>query len=139
MTRKEFFSKVGYGAALVLIPSCIGGLASSCESEGSPSAAPSNVDFTLDVSSGALATNGGYLVTKGLVVARTTSGDFLAVSASCTHEGTTVNYQASSNSFVCPNHGARFNNIGTVTQGPASSNLTKYNTQLTGTTLRIFS
>ena len=139
MTRKEFFSKVGYGAALVLIPSCIGGLASSCESEGSPSAAPSNVDFTLDVSSGALATNGGYLVSHGLVVARTTSGDFLAVSASCTHQGTTVNYLASSNNFVCPSHGARFNNSGTVIQGPASTNLTKYNTQLSGNTLRIFS
>jgi len=139
MTRKEFFAKVGYGAALVLVPSCIGGLASSCEKEGSPTAAPTNVDFTLDVSSGALSNNGGYLFSHGLVVARTTSGDFLAVSASCTHEGTSVNYQSSSNNFVCPNHGARFNNSGTVIQGPASSNLTKYNTQLSGTTLRIFS
>jgi cytochrome b6-f complex iron-sulfur subunit len=53
MTRKDFFSKVGFGAAVVLIPSCIGGLASSCSSDSSPSAAPTNVDFMLDITTGA--------------------------------------------------------------------------------------
>ena len=140
MTRKEFFHKAGFGAALVLLPGCIGGLASSCSKEndgGSP--APTNVDFTLDVSSGQLATNGGFLVSNGIVVARTNTGSFLAVSASCTHEGTNVNYNAGNNDFVCPNHGAKFSSTGAVTQGPASSNLKSYNTTLTGTTLRVFS
>ncbi|MGL2966104.1 ubiquinol-cytochrome c reductase iron-sulfur subunit [Flavobacterium sp. XGLA_31] len=140
MTRKEFFSRVGFGAAVVLVPACIGGLASSCsEDEGSPVPAPTNVDFTLDISTGALATNGGFLVHGGIVVARTNTGDFLAVSASCTHQGTNVNYNAAGNNFICPNHGARFSSTGVVTQGPATSNLQQYNTELTGNSLHVYS
>ena len=141
MDRKEFFSKVGFGAALFLVPACIGGLAASCEKEdGSVAPAPTNVDFTLDVSSGALSANGGYLVHSGIVVARTMSGTFLAVSASCTHEGTNVNYNGNANNFVCPNHGAQFSSTGAVTRGPASSNLTSYTVEvLSATQIRVHS
>lgn len=140
MTRKEFFTKVGYGAALVLVPSCIGGLASGCsKSDTLATVPPANINFTLDISTGSLATNGGFLVNNGVVVARTTTGEFIAVSSSCTHQGTPVNYVASSANFVCPNHNARFDNSGNVVQGPATTNLTKYNTLLTGTMLKVFS
>lgn len=141
MTRKEFFAKVGFGAAAVLIPACIGGLASSCsnDDDGHTTPAPTNVDFTLDISTGALATNGGYLTTNGIVVARANNGKFLAVSASCTHQGTNVKYVASANNFHCPNHGADFSSNGTVIDGPTSTNLTSYNTTLNGNSLRVFS
>lgn len=143
MDRKEFFSKVGFGAAAALLPACIAGIATSCSSDNStspsPAPAPSGVDFLLDVSTGSLTTNGGFLVTKGIVVARTNSGTYIAVSASCTHEGTNVNYNASGNNFICPNHGAQFSSTGAVTQGPANSNLKKYNTTLTGNSLRVYS
>lgn len=139
MNRKEFFARVGFGAAAILVPACIAGLATSCESEGSPSVAPSNVDFNVDVSSGSLATNGGFMVSNGIVIARTLTGSYLAVSASCTHQGTNVNYDSTGNKFVCPNHGAQFSSTGAVTQGPASSNLKMYNTALSGNTLRIYS
>lgn len=139
MNRKEFFAKVGFGAAAVLVPGCIAGLATSCSKEESGAAAPTNVDFTLDVASGTLASNGGFLVSNGIVVARTTDGAFLAVSASCTHQGTNVNYVKETNSFQCPNHGANFSNVGIHLDGPGSSNLKQYNTTLTGTTLRVYS
>lgn len=143
MNRKEFFSRVGFGAAAVLVPACIAGLASSCSSDNStaPSPAPAQagVDFTLDVSTGSLAANGGYLVSQGIVVARTNSGTFIAVSASCTHEGTNVNYVASANDFLCPNHGAQFSSTGVVTRGLANANLKQYNTSLTGNSLRVYS
>jgi cytochrome b6-f complex iron-sulfur subunit len=143
MDRKEFFSKVGFGAAAALLPACIAGIATSCSSDNStspsPAPAPSGVDFLLDVSTGSLATNGGYLVSQGIVVARTNSGTYIAVSASCTHEGTNVNYNASGNNFICPNHGAQFSSTGAVTQGPANTNLKKYNTTLTGNSLRVYS
>lgn len=138
MDRKEFLSQVGLGAAALLAPVCLGGLAACGKSGGSPSA-PTNVDFTLDVSTGPLATNGGYLVRNNIIIARTNSGGFLAVSAACTHEGTIVNYQASTNKFICPNHGAQFTSTGVVTLGPATRNLTSYNTSLNGTTLRVYS
>ncbi len=139
MTRKDFFARVGFGAAAVLIPACIGGLASSCEKDGTASAAPTNVDFTLDITTGTLAANGGHLVHLGVLVARTLTGSFIAVSAGCTHQGTTVNYSSAGNNFICPNHGAQFSSTGAVTRGPASSNLAQYNTALTGNSLRVFS
>jgi cytochrome b6-f complex iron-sulfur subunit len=147
MNRKEFFQKVGFGAAAVLVPACIAGVVSSCSSDSSDGGSspvvvppsPVGVNFTLDVSTGSLATNGGFLVSNGIVVARTLEGGFLAVSAACTHEGTIVNYNSSVNNFVCPNHNSQFSNKGVVTQGPAKSNLTEYKTELTGTSLRVFS
>lgn len=137
MDRKEFLSQVGIGVVAVFIPACIGGL-SGCKKtdSGTPS---SSVDFTLDTSTGSLASNGGFLITQGVLVAKTNSGTFLAVSAACTHEGTFINYFASSNNFICPNHGAHFDSNGNVTQGPASTNLKKYNTALTGNSLRVYS
>ena len=137
ISRKEFFSIAGTGAAAFLIPVCIGGL-SSC-SDDSVAGPSGGVDFTVDVSSGALATNGGFLVKSGVIIARTTSGSFIAVSAACTHEGATVEYVAGSNSFSCPRHGAQFNSSGAVTKGPANRSLSQFNTTLNGTTLRVFS
>jgi cytochrome b6-f complex iron-sulfur subunit len=140
MDRKNFLSQVGVGAAAFLAPICLGGIAGCGKlSNDSTPSAPSNVDFTLDVSSGALASNGGFLVSQGILVARTNAGAFLAVSAACTHQGTTVNYNAANNNFVCPNHGAKFSSSGMVTLGPATTNLKSYNTSLTNSTLRIYS
>lgn len=139
MTRKDFFARVGFGAVAVLVPACIGGLVTSCTKDGTPTPAPTNVDFMLDISIGTLTSNGGYLVHLGVLVARTLTGSFIAVSAACTHQGTTVNYSSAGNNFICPNHGAQFSSTGAVTRGPASTNLTQYNTALTGNSLRVFS
>jgi cytochrome b6-f complex iron-sulfur subunit len=140
MNRKEFFARVGFGAAAVLVPACIAGLATSCSKDEGASTAPTNVDFALDVATGSLATNGGFLVSNGVIVAKTLDGNFLAVSASCTHKGTNVNYVKESNSFHCPNHGQNFSSVGTATTGgQTSTGLRQYNTTLTGTSLRVFS
>jgi cytochrome b6-f complex iron-sulfur subunit len=134
MDRKEFLERMGIA---ITIPFCLGAM-QSCN-QSNPIPAPTNVDFTIDVSSGALSQNGGYVAKSGLIVARTLSGEFLAVSAACTHEGTSVQYRASQNNFICPSHGATFSSNGKVTNGPAKKSLAVYNTQLTGTTLRVFS
>lgn len=135
MNRKEFITQVGVGALAALAPLCLSGL-SSCKKTDTTA---TKVDFTVDTSSGQLATNGGYIISNGVIVARTMSGNFLAVSVACTHEGATVNYNSSANNFVCPRHGAQFNSAGAVTMGPAQSSLTKYNTTLTGTSLHVYS
>jgi cytochrome b6-f complex iron-sulfur subunit len=142
MDRKDFFARVGFGAAALLVPACLTGLATSCskDDDGSPTPAPTGVDFTVTTATGPLATNGGSLLQNGIVVARTTTGTFLAVSSACPHQGTGVNYVASSNSFHCLNHGQNFSNTGaTTTGGQTSTALKQYNTALTGTTLRVFS
>lgn len=144
MTRKEFFARVGFGAATVLMPACLAGLATSCSSDDSSSTGGSSAptptatsNFTVDISTGPLATNGGFIVTKGIIIARTTTGTFLAVSSSCTHEGVTLGYDKSGNQFVCPRHNSQFTSTGTVISGPAPSNLKQYQTTLSATTLTV--
>ncbi len=135
MTRSEFIKQLGIAGAT--LPICLGAL-SGCGNSNAP-AAPTNVDFTIDISSGSLSQNGAYTIKNGVLVARTTSGSFIAVQATCTHEGTSLQYQSSPNDFYCPNHGAMFSSAGAVTRGPASRSLATYKTSLTGTTLRVFS
>ena len=133
MNRKEFLSLVGIGATGVFVTSCL----IACKKENN-----TNIDFTLDLSSSAnsaLAANGGYVISQGVIVAKTSVGDFIAVSAACSHEGVNVQFQSSNNRFHCPGHGANFNTNGTVQNGPANSPLNKYNTSLTGNMLRVYS
>jgi cytochrome b6-f complex iron-sulfur subunit len=112
----------------------------SCSSEADP--APANADFTLDLTSSqyaALNTVGGSVTSNGIIIVRLSSNEFTALSRACTHQGTAVNYRSNQNDFLCPNHGARFSTTGSVLEGPAKTALRKYNTELTGTSLRIYS
>jgi cytochrome b6-f complex iron-sulfur subunit len=133
MNRKEFLSILGISAGGLVVATCLG----ACKkTETNP------VDFTIDLSNSsysALNTNGNFLVTKGVIIAKTNTGNFIAVAAACTHEGTNVTYQAANNRFHCNNHGANFSSTGAVQNGPANTALQQYNTELTGTTLRIYS
>lgn len=99
MERREFLELVGLGAGSMLLLTCLGG----CKKD--KTTPKLNVDFTLDLGQPANATlnnNGGYLVTNKVIVARTLAGAYIAVAAACTHQGSTVAYQASSHRFHCP-------------------------------------
>lgn len=136
MDRKEFLSLLGFSAIATTLPMCMG----SCKSNSST---PNmSVDFTLDLTqsaNAALNSNGGYIVKDGVIVAKTTAGNYVAVSAACTHEGANVGYNSGSDKFVCPRHGATFSNSGSAMSGPANGDLQKFNTTLTGTNLRVYS
>ena len=60
-----------------------------------------------------------------VIVANTDKG-MVAVSAICTHKGCDVGYKAEVHQFVCPCHGARFDEDGKVVRGPAKKDLQKY-------------
>ena len=133
MNRKEFISLVGLGATGVFVTSCL----SACKKENN-----TNIDFTLDLNSSAnsaLLANGGFVISQGVIVAKTNTGEYIAVSAACTHEGVNVQFQSSNNRFHCTAHGANFSTSGTVQNGPANSPLTKYNTSLSGNMLKVYS
>lgn len=134
MDRSEFLRLIGISSGAAVLAGCLQGCA---KQQDTPTL---NVDFTLDLTqsaNSALNTNGGYLVTHSVIVARTLAGNFIAVAAACTHEGQTVQYVANAHQFHCPRHGANFNDSGTVVNGPASSNLQQMTTTLTGTNLRV--
>jgi cytochrome b6-f complex iron-sulfur subunit len=137
MDRKEFLTLVGATAGGALLASCF----YSCKKNDSDDGAATK-DFTLDLndsSNAALKNNGGFVVSNGVIVAKTSSGAYVAVSSACTHQGTTVQYDNANSRFHCPNHGSNFNTSGAVINGPASSPLTQYKTELNGNSLRIFS
>jgi len=50
-------------------------------------------------------------------------GTYRAFERACTHQGTSVDWQAGSGDFLCSNHGARFSSEGGVTMGPANQPL----------------
>lgn len=136
MDRYEFLKVLGSGTVLACA-ACL----ESCSSNG-VDPAPTNVDFTLDLTlaeNTALNAAGGSLSKNGIIIARISTVEFTALSRACTHEGTAVNYQPAQQNFLCPNHQSRFDKNGTPLNGPASSPLRKYNTTLTGNSLRVFS
>ncbi|MES2558339.1 MAG: Rieske (2Fe-2S) protein [Bacteroidota bacterium] len=136
MDRKEFLALIGMATGSVVMSACLG----SCKKEEkSPNLSK---DFTLDLTQPAnapLNSNGGFVVTDGVIVARTTAGAYIAVAAACTHEGTTLNFDASNNRFHCSKHGSNFSTAGAVLNGPAETALQQFNTTLTGNLLRVFS
>jgi len=137
MDRKEFLNTLGLGAAFALTASCLG----SCKKTTTTPSGP--VDFTLDLNAAAnasLANNGGYVISNGCVVAKTTTGNYVAATVVCSHEGKTqVYYNSTNNEFNCSAHGARFSLTGSGLNGNGSSGLTVYKTQLTGNSLRVYS
>lgn len=144
MKRNEFLSVLGISAGTIMFIPYL----TSC-SKSSMDTTPSTpgggggvpVDFTLDLTAPAnadLNNNGGSLLKSGVIVARTSNGDFIAVASACTHEGFTLVFEGANARFHCNNHGSNFGTTGSVINGPASVSLKKYNTTLTGTSLRVF-
>jgi Rieske Fe-S protein len=82
--------------------------------------------------------NAALVQTSGgnFLVARTAQDTFNAMTAICTHEQCTIN-RYSSGTFQCPCHGSEYNSSGSVTKGPASSALRRFNTQFANNVLTI--
>lgn len=74
MKRNEFLAALGISSAAVILTTCLG-CSKNSGGETIPANPPSNIDFTLDLTSSAnaaLLTNGGYLAINGVIVAKTT-------------------------------------------------------------------
>ena len=145
MKRQEFIHLFGFGAAMVL-SGCLGSCASKTD-DPKPAPAPGPgtgaIDFTLDLAAPANARLNdpalGYVYGANgqVIVAKTVAGTYVALAAACTHQGTTVVFQTSSDGFYCPGHGSLFTNGGAVVIGPAAIALRKYTVTQTGMLLRI--
>lgn len=141
--RKDFMKQVGLGFGAIMLLNCLQSCSGSEIPDPDPDPGTTGKDFTVDFSSGtnaALKTKGGFAVVQGVIIARTLSDTFIAVSAVCTHEGSIINYRPSSNDFLCPNHLSEFSDTGAVKKGPATTALKKYNhsVDLNANTIRIF-
>jgi len=113
----------------------------SCSEEEDPVPPPSGFDITLNIeesANAALKTVGGSIIKDNLIIARTGTNTFVALSKSCTHAGVTVNYDHPNTRFVCNAHGSVFSTTGSVLEGPANRALTKFKTEFNSPNLRVF-
>lgn len=136
----EFLKSLGFKGASLLAVYCSVPALSSCINESMDSV-PLVIDFALDLGDptfSKLNTVGNYVVQNGIVIARVSTTEFAAVTQVCSHEGKRkVNF--TSGEFYCPEHGARFDTDGKGLNSKGSKGLKSYKTELTGTSLRVFS
>jgi cytochrome b6-f complex iron-sulfur subunit len=149
MERKDFIEQVGLSAASILIFGCMQGCSKSDSPAPKPPTGTTNpppvkaIDFTINITNNpytSLNTAGGFYVdkTNNIIIARTLTDEFLAVSSLCTHQQVLLDFQASDNRFYCSGHGSLFSTTGAVLKGPAAAPLKQYKTTRTGNSLRIF-
>ncbi|MBB4078691.1 nitrite reductase/ring-hydroxylating ferredoxin subunit [Lewinella aquimaris] len=140
MNRKDFLNNLGIGAAFALTATCLGGCSKE-EDEAFTPTPSTGIDFTLDLNAtenAPLATDGGYVVRNKIVVARTLTGDYVAATQQCSHEGNLA-VQLRNDEWYCTVHGARYTLAGDGLNQFGSNGLTTYKTALNGTDLRVFS
>lgn len=148
MERKDFIEKVGLSTASILIFGCMQACSKSdapaTQSDGSNNNNTNKqIDFTINITTSpysSLNTAGGFYVdkTNNIIIARTLTNEFLAVSSLCTHQQVTVDFESKNNRFYCSAHGSTFSTTGAVTNGPAASPLKQYKTALDGNNLRVY-
>ena len=154
MERKEFLNLVGLSVGAVILQNCMSGCSKASDPApavippvvpptggggggtttgsgltGNNSIAKGTIDFSLDITDknfSDLATNGKAIISGDIIVARTKTGDFLALEKACTHQQTTVDYVPDTNIFSCSNHGSQFNANGSVKKAPAVAALKSY-------------
>lgn len=140
MNRSEFLKTIGAGAAFALTATCLGGCAAE-NVNPDPSQGANGVDLTLDLDDPAnanLLRDGGYVVVNNsVVVARTTNGDYVAATRTCSHEPRRA-IRLRNNQWYCGEHGARFSLTGQGLNSNGRNGLRTYQTQLEGNILRVF-
>jgi Rieske Fe-S protein len=88
---------------------------SAANAYGAAPAAGGNLLTTVDK-----VPTGGGLILGGVVLTRDAKGDVRCYSATCTHQGCTVD-AVKNGTISCPCHGSQFNaSTGAVVQGPAA-------------------
>ncbi|WP_461040417.1 QcrA and Rieske domain-containing protein [Spirosoma harenae] len=161
MKRGEFLRSLGMSSAALMAFYCMGTGLTACSKGGSDDPAPGGgtttpgagvtgnavtsagaINFTVDLTNAAyskLKTAGNYAIIGSLIVAKTKSGSVVALSKTCTHEGSEVVYRANQDDIYCSNHGSEYSTTGAVDVGPATKALTQYKTSLSsdGNTLTV--
>ena len=133
LSRRAFLTKstLAVAGAAALATGCGDG-----QIGGSGATQPLPMGLTLEVSTvPALATVGVlafHPTDIRVAIKRTGPTTFLALSTTCTHEGTRIDIVNNAMSFECPNHGSQFDSDGNVIRGPnAAGTATKLPTLAT--------
>lgn len=140
MQRKDFLAKVIVGGSVLFAAPMYLSSCSKSSDSGLTSTSGSGSGATIDLTQNKysnLGSVGGYVYYQNMIIIRTGTSQYVALSKVCTHQGCTVGYSASAKQIACPCHGARYSLDGTVLNGPANRPLTKYTVTLNNNTLTI--
>lgn len=159
-SRGQFLKTLGLSSKALMAFYCIGAV-SACSSEedtvtpvtntgntgdnttsgitGTTSGA--SLGYTIDLKNAnysKLLTAGEFAIIGDTLVANA-NGNYIAVSKTCTHEGTTLTFRKTQGDLFCNNHSSEFGTDGSVEAGPASSALKTFKTSFdaTASTLKI--
>ncbi|MCO5935810.1 Rieske 2Fe-2S domain-containing protein [Mucilaginibacter sp. RB4R14] len=146
MERHEFLAKLGIGVAAACTGCSIVGCGSKVSDptpgnggNNPPTGGNGNL-LSVNLNS-ELQSVGSSKVSNGVILVRLAAGAaasaFTAVQVSCTHEGSSINYNNALGLFICPNHGSEFSTTGAVLQGPAATALKKYTVNVVDNTLTV--
>ena len=135
MQRREFL-KVAGGVAAGICLECISG----CNSQAS-----TVIKGQMEINAAdypELAAIGGWIRTKRagyppILIIHPEEGQYLALSAKCTHMGGQLQYQHPQKKIYCGWHHSEFDLEGQVIKGPAARPLTQYIVEKQGNTIRI--
>ena len=126
-TRRKFIKLVSSGIGSGLIGGSIIGCASATVYQASIHRGM--LEFPLDEFNKNIGDNYGLLVTAfeindAIILIKDTGGEFLALSARCTHQGCQV--KVKKQSFRCSCHGSAYDGFGNVIRGPAQKPLRSF-------------
>jgi len=136
MDRKDFFKKALIGGGVLIFAPTVFSACTKASDVLPTNGGTGTIDLTSSAYA-ALNTVGGYAYSGNVIIIRSSTTSYIAMSSICTHQGCTVGYSSSAKKIVCPCHGAVYNTNGTVLQGPAPSSLKMYTATVNGTTLTI--
>ena len=130
-TRRKFIKLVSAGIGSGLIGGGIIGCATATVYQGSIHG--SVLEYPLAEFNANLGENYGLLVSSfelkdAIILIRDTEGEFLALSARCTHQGCQVKVKQEYFSCIC--HGSAYDRFGNVTRGPAQRRLRSFPVKL---------
>ncbi|MFB6341138.1 ubiquinol-cytochrome c reductase iron-sulfur subunit [Saccharicrinis sp. FJH62] len=135
MERKEFIKKLTIGGS-VLFASPL--LFNACTEDNGMVDNHTSNDIVIDLNDAAyseLSTVGGFAYKDNIIIFRTGTDTYMALSKLCTHQQCTVSYNHSSGTIPCPCHGSIYSTSGEVLNGPATQALKQYTVTKDGNTL----
>jgi cytochrome b6-f complex iron-sulfur subunit len=143
-SRGQFLKTLGLSSKALMAFYCLGAV-SACSKEdetvtpstggtdntatgitGTTSGA--SVDYTIDLKNASYSklTTAGEFVVIGDTLVANAGGTYIAVSKTCTHQGTTLAYRKAEGDIWCSNHGSEFKTDGSVEKSPATTALKTY-------------
>ncbi|MBP3191376.1 ubiquinol-cytochrome c reductase iron-sulfur subunit [Natronogracilivirga saccharolytica] len=142
ISRKQFLKTAGsaslFAALGISLASCdVTDSNNDVDDEDTDAVTIENGTVVLDISDETLESlqnEGGFLrvATAGLLVVNVDGDLIRAFSDVCPHDGCRDEWEYDNQHFTCNCHGSRFENDGTVVQGPANRDLTEYDVSRDG-------